>query len=496
MTLKTNLNESTLLQSNCECVVLFLTDEPAFKSSSQTTINLLEGTISRLFKTGDIQKKQGSIVLLYDVDELNGKKLLLVYVDSLLMTTESFTNTIDIVAKQLTELPIKHVGITLDNIEINGQSKSIVGQRILQSFHAATYQFESFKEASDDKVMLKELSLFTQEKENLISVETGMNSGEAMGVGKNLARDLGNMPANICHPSYLANLASQLSQEYATLTTVIIDEKEMEALGMNAFLSVGQGSEQPSKLIVMNYQNGPQEQAPIALVGKGITFDSGGISIKPGAAMDEMKFDMCGAAAVFGTLKSVLHMQLPINLVCVIAAAENMPSASATRPGDIVKSMSGKTIEILNTDAEGRLVLCDALTYVQQYKPKAIIDVATLTGACVVALGEHATGLLSNDDSLAQLLSDSGNNTGDKVWSLPLWPEYTKKLESNFADLANIGSPGAGSITAGCFLAEFVKDVPWAHLDIAGTAWLKGANKGATGRPVALLVDYLLKQVD
>lgn len=496
MTLKTNLNKSTVLQSTSECVVLFVTDKPLLKSSSHTMNKLLDKTISHLFNTSDIQKKHGSTVLLYDVDELNGKKLFLVYVESLLMTAECFTNTIDKVAKQLTELPIKHVGIILDNIEINAQRKSVIGQQILLSFHAATYQFESFKEASDDKVVLKELSLFTQEKEHLNSIEFGIKSGEAMGIGKKLARDLGNMPPNICHPSYLASLATQLSQEHPTLSSVIVDEKEMETLGMNAFLSVGRGSAQPSKLIVMNYQNGPQEQAPIALVGKGITFDSGGISIKPGAAMDEMKFDMCGAAAVFGALKSVLHMQLPINLVCVVAAAENMPSANATRPGDIVKSMSGKTIEILNTDAEGRLVLCDALTYVQQYEPKTIIDVATLTGACVVALGEHATGLLSNNDGLAQLLSESGNRIGDKVWSLPLWPEYTKKLTSNFADLANIGSPGAGSITAGCFLAEFVKDVQWAHLDIAGTAWLKGSDKGATGRPVALLVDYLLEQVD
>jgi len=300
------------------------------------------------------------------------------------------------------------------------------------------------------------------------------------------------LQANICHPSYLSKQAKAMARGEPRLSVKVLGEKEMDALGMHSLLSVGRGSVQPSQLIVMEYKGGKKGDAPYAIVGKGITFDSGGISLKPGASMDEMKYDMCGAAAVFGALQSVLALNLPINLVCVVAAAENMPSADASRPGDIVTSMSGKTIEILNTDAEGRLVLCDALTYVQRFKPKTIIDLATLTGAVIGALGNEASGLMSNDDGLAKTLANAGQMSGDRVWQLPLWDDYAKQLKSPFADIANLGGPGAGTITAACFLAEFVKGQTWAHLDIAGTAWVKGADKGATGTPVGLLTEYLM----
>jgi leucyl aminopeptidase len=323
----------------------------------------------------------------------------------------------------------------------------------------------------------------------------GLLLGQAIAKGVNLARELGDLPGNICTPTYLASEAKRLANKQSKLSVNILEEKQMKELGMGSLLSVAAGSDQPAKLIVLEYKGGSKKQAPIALVGKGITFDTGGISLKPGAAMDEMKYDMCGAASVLGTIQTLLELQLPINVVGVIAASENMPNGSATKPGDIVTSMSGQTIEILNTDAEGRLVLCDALTYTERFKPKAVVDIATLTGACVIALGNHATGLFSNNDELAKSLLKAGEESADRAWHMPLWDDYQKQLDSNFADIANIGGREAGAVTAACFLSRFAKKFAWAHLDIAGTAWRSGGAKGATGRPVTMLVQYLLNQV-
>ena len=308
----------------------------------------------------------------------------------------------------------------------------------------------------------------------------------------NFTRDLGNTPPNICHPTWLAEQAEKLAKDNDVIKTDVLDEKQMQKLGMHSLLSVSAGSAQPAKLIVMEYRGGKAKDKPYVLVGKGITFDTGGISLKPGEGMDEMKYDMGGAAAVFGAMKTIAETKPKINVVAVIAAAENMPSGTATRPGDIVTSMSGQTIEILNTDAEGRLVLCDALTYVKKFDPEVVVDMATLTGACIIALGSHATGLLSNNDTLANELLAAGERAGDRAWRLPLWDEYQSQLDSNFADMQNIGGRPAGTITAACFLSRFTKDYPWAHLDIAGTAWLSGKAKGSTGRPVPMLVDYLM----
>jgi len=266
----------------------------------------------------------------------------------------------------------------------------------------------------------------------------------------------------------------------------------MEKLGMGALLSVAKGSRQPPYLIVMEYKGGPRNAKPVALVGKGLTFDAGGISIKPAAAMDEMKYDMCGGASVFGTLKAAAELKLPINVVGVVPTSENLPDGAANKPGDIVTSMSGQTIEILNTDAEGRLILCDALTYVERFEPTAVVDIATLTGACVIALGGQASGLLGNNETLVQRLLDSGKAAGDRAWQLPLWDEYQEQLKSNFADMANIGGREAGTITAACFLSRYTKEYHWAHLDIAGTAWKGGGEKGSTGRPVPLLTRFLI----
>ena len=317
-----------------------------------------------------------------------------------------------------------------------------------------------------------------------------LKQGALIGDGVNAARELANLPGNVCTPDYLAKEARKPGRKYKGLATKVLDEKKMRELGMGSLLSVSAGSDQPARLIIMEYRGGKPKDAPYVLVGKGITFDTGGISLKPGAKMDEMKFDMGGAASVFGTLQAVCELELPLNVVGIVAAAENMPSGRATKPGDVVTSMSGKTIEILNTDAEGRLVLCDALTYAERYKPAAVVDIATLTGACVVALGSHASGLYANKDSLAEELISAGEESHDRAWRMPLWDDYQDQLKSNFADVANIGGPGGGSITAACFLSRFAQKYDWAHLDIAGSAW-DSAPKGATGRPVALLTRYL-----
>lgn len=355
----------------------------------------------------------------------------------------------------------------------------------------ANYVFDEFKSKKSEAQL---------EQIHLITAQTGLTTQQldliqAIASGQDLARDLGNRPGNICFPEYLADQAKVLAHEFPELLKVtILDEQQMADLGMNAFLAVSQGSDRPGRIITLEY-NAQLEQAPVVLVGKGVTFDTGGISIKPAQGMDEMKFDMCGAASVLGTIRTLCEARLPIHVVGAVAAAENMPSGQATRPGDIVTTMSGQTVEILNTDAEGRLVLCDTLTYIKRFNPSLVIDIATLTGACVVALGKVVSGLFSPDDALAQELQQAGEQSFDRVWRLPVMDDYQELLDSPFADIANIGGPYGGAITAACFLQRFTRDYRWAHLDIAGTAWLSGTAKGATGRPVPLLVQFLANRV-
>ena len=351
----------------------------------------------------------------------------------------------------------------------------------------AGYAFDEYK-SKKDAILLQEIEL--------ISNNSTLNSQQltlihAVQSGQNWARDLANRPANVCFPEYLAEQAHALAAEYPELLKVtVINESQMEELGMHAFLAVSKGSDRPGRVITLEYKMNT-EQAPVVLVGKGVTFDTGGISLKPGAGMDEMKYDMCGAASVLGTMRALCEAKLPIHVVGAIAAAENMPSARATRPGDIVTSMSGQTVEILNTDAEGRLVLCDTLTYIARFKPELVIDIATLTGACVVALGSVLTGLFTPDDVLANEIQVAGQSSFDRVWRMPVIEDYQEQLDSPFADIANIGGPKAGAVTAACFLQRFTREYRWAHLDIAGTAWNSGAAKGATGRPVPLLLQFL-----
>ena len=354
-----------------------------------------------------------------------------------------------------------------------------------------SYRYSEHKSKPAKPPALSSVRIWVKDKSGQASTARLAN---ALDHGLALAKDLGNEPPNVCNPSYLLRQARKLSRQ-PKVRVSSLNEKRMGELGRGAFLAVSQGSDSPGQMIVIEYNGGRKSDAPIALVGKGITFDTGGISLKPPAAMDEMKFDMCGAAAVIGATRAAIDAKLPINLVTVIAAAENMPSGNATRPADIVTSASGQTIEILNTDAEGRLVLCDALTHVQnKFNPRDIIDVATLTGACIVALGSHASAVYANDDKLAEDLLGSGDRSGDRAWRMPLWDEYQSALKSNFADMANVGGRNAGSVTAACFLKRFIKDVPWAHMDVAGSAFQGGAQKGSTGRPVPLLFEYLVSQ--
>ncbi|WP_445114688.1 leucyl aminopeptidase [Acinetobacter sp. WZC-1] len=355
------------------------------------------------------------------------------------------------------------------------------------SLTQAAYGYDEFKSKKNE---------FILEEIHLIAAQSPLGTEqikliEAIQQGQSFARDLGNCPGNICFPEYLAEQAQLLAAEFPDLLKVtVINEQQLADLGMNAFLAVSKGSDRPGCVITLEYQTSI-DQAPIVLVGKGITFDTGGISLKPGPGMDEMKFDMCGAASVLGTLRALCEAQLPIHVVGAIAAAENMPSAHASRPGDIVTTMSGQTVEILNTDAEGRLVLCDTLSYVQRFNPAVIVDIATLTGACVIALGSVVSGLFTPDDELAAELTDAGEQTFDRIWRMPVLDDYQEQLDSPFADMANIGGPKAGAVTAACFLQRFTREYRWAHLDIAGTAWHSGPAKGATGRPVPLLVQFI-----
>ena len=454
------------------------------------------GAISALLKRGDLAGKLGQTLLAHDLSNLKAERVLLVGTgkDSEL-SDRQLRKVIAAVYGVLKGLGGSDAILALQDLQVKDRDAYGKTRLMVESLADGGYQFDRFKSQKADASALKKLTLLS-DKASLAEVTRAAQQAQAIAVGMAYTKDLGNLPPNLCHPSYLAEEAKALGKAYKNLKVEILDEKQLKALGAGAFLAVAQGSEQPPRMIVLHYQGGKKSEKPFALVGKGITFDTGGISIKPAASMDEMKYDMCGAASVFGTLKAVLEMQLPINLVCLLACAENMPSGRATRPGDIVTTMSGQTVEILNTDAEGRLVLCDTLTYAERFKPQAVIDIATLTGACIVALGSNVSGLMGNNQELVEQILAAGKSADDRAWQLPLFDEYQEQLDSPFADIANIGGPKAGTITAGCFLSRFTKNYHWAHLDIAGTAWISGGKeKGATGRPVPMLTQYLLDRV-
>ncbi|MGH8492366.1 MAG: leucyl aminopeptidase [Moraxellaceae bacterium] len=455
------------------------------------------GALSRALKTSGFEGKPGQSQALFGLPGIAAEQVLVIGTGPAAeLDTRGLQRAATIATKALAQGPKKAVSFLAElSTKQNGQDRDLNANLsdIVRASLEASYRFDEYKSKKGGEKALAQLTLAVTDKAAASAGKKAVAWGVAVATGINTARDLGNTPPNICHPSFIAEQAKALGKAHEkTLDVKVLGEAEMKKLGMGAFLAVSVGSEQEGKLVVIDYKGGKKSEAPVVLVGKGVTFDTGGISIKPASGMDEMKFDMCGAASVLGVLTALAESGLAINVVGVMACAENMPSGKATRPGDIVTTMSGQTVEILNTDAEGRLVLCDALTYIGKYKPAVVIDIATLTGACVVALGKVVSGLFSPSDELANALLDAGQKSGDRAWRLPVWSDYQDMLESPFADIANIGNaPNGGAITAACFLARFTKDYNWAHLDIAGTAWHSGGNKGATGRPVPLLMEYL-----
>lgn len=466
-------------------------------SPSANAVNSADGQqLEQLIKREAFGGKAGQTLLLLNPHGIAAERLLVLGFGSQTkdgaITADNFCKALAKALEALKPTPCKELSFCIGEVTVNERDIEWRARQLAETLGSFNYRFDALKSKPVETSFVPNKITLGCDKKQISAATLGLTIGRAISTGVNLARELGNLPGNICTPSYLASEAKRLARGQVKLNVKVLEEKQMKELGMGSLLSVSAGSDQPAKLIVLEYKGGNKNDAPIALVGKGITFDTGGISLKPGAAMDEMKFDMCGAASVLGTMQTLLDLEVPINVVGVIAASENMPNGSATKPGDIVTSMSGQTIEILNTDAEGRLVLCDALTYTERFKPRVVIDIATLTGACVIALGSHASGLFSNREELAEDLLRAGQQANDRVWRMPLWDEYQKQLESNFADMANIGGREAGSITAACFLSRFTKNFAWAHLDVAGTAWKSGGAKGATGRPVPLLVQYLL----
>ena len=396
-------------------------------------------------------------------------------------------------AGALTATGVRSAAWSLGELDVDGRDLEWKSRVAVECLSGAAYRFDAMRnDPGKDRTPPPGRASLTASRRDRGAAAAGIATGRAIAAGVSLARDLGNLPGNVCTPTYLADQAGALAKRHSKVMFKALDESRMKRLGMGSLLSVARGSREPPRLIVLEYRGAPRSQAPIVLVGKGITFDSGGISIKPAATMDEMKFDMCGAASVIGAMEACATLALPLNVVALAPACENLPDGNASKPGDVVRTMAGRTVEVLNTDAEGRLVLCDAITYVERYKPDVVIDVATLTGACVIALGAHASGLFSNHQPLADALLAAGEHAGDRAWQMPLWEEYAEQLESNFADVANVGGREAGAVTAASFLAKFASKRRWAHLDVAGTAWLGGKEKGATGRPVGLLCQYLI----
>jgi leucyl aminopeptidase len=499
---KFQVKSTDLTKITTDCAVVLFFEKRVLSDAAKTIDQASNGALRDLLQMEKASGKAEEIFLLRSPMGIKAKRVLLVGAgDPKKLDDRAVKRLVLSIGKQLSKINGLQAHLNLDPLCSDTRSISWLTQHCAQWLIAHAYTFTLYKSKPTKKTSnakadsAKEINRITLDTvHNTRGLTHAAKLGTCIAQGMRLTRDLGNTPGNVCHPTYLASQARKLANQSKNMSCKIIDEKELKAMGAGAFCAVSQGSKHPGKLILLHYTGAKQRTAqPYTFVGKGITFDTGGISIKPGAGMEEMKYDMCGAATVLGLMHIVDALSLPINVTGVIAAAENMPSGEATRPGDIVTTLSGKTVEILNTDAEGRLVLCDALTYIGRFKPKIVVDIATLTGACIVALGHHYTGMVANDQPLAEALLAAGEHTTDFAWQLPLTEEYTKQLDNKFADLSNIGGRSAGTITAGAFLAEFTKDYRWAHLDIAGTAWNSGGqDHGATGRPVPLLANYLI----
>ncbi|RQO33564.1 leucyl aminopeptidase [Herminiimonas sp. KBW02] len=488
--------KSTIGGIKTGCIAVAVFEDKKLSSAAQALDR--KGEISAALKSGDITGKAGSSLLLRGLSDGAAERVLLVGLGKQDAVSEKdFNAAAQAVVRVFTTLGSNEAVVALPFDAVAGRDSAWAIRSAILSAREAAYRFDSLKSKKDPAPSGVRKIAFAVPSAAVSSAKEAVTQAVAVANGIDLTKDLGNFPANVCTPTYLANTAKKMAKEFK-LEVEVLDRKQLQALKMGSFLSVTNGSVEPPKFIVLKHNGGKAKDAPVVLVGKGITFDSGGISLKPGAAMDEMKYDMGGAASVLGTMRAIAELKLKLNVIVVIPTCENMPSGSATKPGDIVTSMSGQTIEILNTDAEGRLVLCDALTYVERFKPAAVVDVATLTGACIVALGHHNSGLFTRNDDAHDALADellkAGKVAGDTAWRLPIEDSYQEQLKSNFADMANIGGPAAGSVTAACFLERYTKKYTWAHLDIAGTAWKSGAAKGSTGRPVPLLTTFLINR--
>jgi leucyl aminopeptidase len=477
------------------CVVVGVFEGGKLSEAARAIDAASGGFVAGILRRGDLEAKPGTTLMLHHVPKVPAQRVLLVSLGKERDFHEApYRVALVAAVKALRSTGAADALICLTDLPLKRRGTAWKVEQAVLAVTDGTYRFDRMKSKSTaPKASLERVALHVAGRGDVKEAGAALAKGSAIAAGMSFAKDLGNLPGNVCTPTYLADQAVALGKEHR-IKVEVLDRKQIEKLGMGAFLAVARGSREPPRFIVMEWNGGRKGDRPVALVGKGITFDTGGISIKPAAEMDEMKFDMCGAASVLGTMKAAALMDLPLNLVGEIPTTENMPGGNAIKPGDIVTTMSGQTVEILNTDAEGRLILCDALTYVEKYKPSAVIDIATLTGAMVIALGNVATGLFANSDPLAREILQAGDDAWDRAWHMPLWDDYQEQLKSNFADFPNIGSRAGGSITAACFLSRFAKAYPWAHLDIAGTAWKSGVEKGATGRPVALLSHFLARR--
>ena len=487
--------EPTKPASDCLIVAVFRAKQLSLAAQQLDTLS--QGAISQILEKGDLAEELGRTLLLYSIPGISAARVLLVYCgEESNFKYAEFRKVTSCVAGVLKSSRINQVTTYLTDLEVKGWDLAGKIRQTIELTEDCFYRFDQFKTQPEGKVTVSHLKAYVfnlTAAADLSTAETAIQQAVAITSGIKLSKDLANLPANICTPRYMAEQAKKLAEE-AGLAITILEKEAIEKEGMGALLAVAQGSAQPPRFVTLEYNGAPKEQKPVVLVGKGVTFDSGGICIKPAACMEEMKFDMAGAASVLGTFKTIAALKLPINVVGIMPLTENLPSGTAVKPGDIVKSLSGQTIEVINTDAEGRLILADALTYSERFKPDVVIDMATLTGAIIIALGAVATGLMGNDDALAKELKTAGEQSHDRVWSLPLWEDYQEQIDSNVADISNIGIGGGKSITAACFLSRFTKKLRWAHLDIAGTAWKSGKDKTATGRPVSLLVQFLLNR--
>jgi leucyl aminopeptidase len=468
---------------NADALVVVVAGELQQQALDKPLADALQDAVNQ----GDLQWKPGRTLYLHRPSGVKAARV--VFAVAADAAPKSFRNAVQAAVGLIKGSGAKHVAVAFAGADELGAEHAEVAVTVAAD---AVYTYRHTKPSAAPAPALQKLSVVCSKAESK-AVQTGLARGEAIAQGVRLARECANRPANHATPTYLANQAKQLGKEYG-FKVEVLDRKAVEKLGMGSFLAVAQGSDEPLRFIVLRYEGAAKTQAPVVLVGKGITFDTGGISIKPSAEMDEMKFDMGGAASVLGTMRAVGELRPKVNVVGIIPACENMPSGRAVKPGDVVTSMSGQTIEILNTDAEGRLILCDALTYAERFKPAVVVDIATLTGACVIALGHHHSGLFTADDALAADMLAASRKALDPAWRMPLDDEYDEGLKSNFADMGNVGSRAGGAITAAMFLRKFTGKYRWAHLDIAGTAWKSGAAKGATGRPVPLLTHFVLSQ--